>query len=73
MRTRLVDPTRLRALRQGRGYTLTALADKAGVSLSFVKYVEAGTTQPSDLYATALAEALGCDVTDFSDPKKEAA
>lgn len=73
MRDNLLDPARFRALRKARGLTLAALAARAGVSLSYVKLLEAGGCQPSDPYARALAEALGSDITDISVPKDAAA
>lgn len=73
MRDRHVSPEAFRALRKARGYTPAQLAERASVSLSYIKYIEAGSTQPSDLYAEALARALDCAVGDFSDPKSAAA
>lgn len=73
MRDRILEPTEFRRLRKASGLTLAGLANLAGVSLSFVKLVEAGSCQPSDPYARALAEALNCDINDFTTPKSAAA
>lgn len=72
MRDRLLVADRFRAMRKQRDLTLAELAAKAGVSLSFVKYVESGRTQPSDLYMKALAEALNCTVDELTEPKQAA-
>lgn len=73
MRDRVVDGATLREIRKARGLTQTKLAELAGVSLSYIKYVETGTSQPSDPYANVIAEALGCAVEAFSTPKEAAA
>lgn len=73
MRHRVVDGAALRQIRLDRELRVPELAEKAGVSASFIKYVEAGQTQPSDLYARALADALGVTVEEFSAPKTAAA
>lgn len=69
MRDRLLLADRFRAKRKQRDLTQVELAQKAGVSVSFVKYVEAGRTQPSDPYMKAFAEALNCTVEELSIPK----
>jgi transcriptional regulator with XRE-family HTH domain len=65
MRDRRLDPERFRARRQAEGLSTYELARRSGVSRSFIKYLEAGNNQPSDLYAQALATALNCEVDDF--------
>lgn len=55
----IITPSSLRALRKDHGLTLAGLAARAGVSLSALKYYEAGTHQPRPLALQALARELG--------------
>lgn len=73
MRDDTFRPDAFRALRKARGFTLAGLAKRAGTSVSYVKYLEAGTCEPSDPYAEAFARALDCTTADFSTPKTRAA
>lgn len=68
MRDRRLDPERFRAIRLEEGLTQVQLAQRAGVSVSYIKYLEAGRTQPSLPYATVLASAMSCTVADFTEP-----
>lgn len=58
MRRRDFDGAKFRARRQALALTQQQVADRAQVSLSFVKYVENGKSQPSDQFATFLAAAV---------------
>ncbi len=55
----------LRAARQGRGWTLAALAEAGGVSKGFVSQVENDKTSPSLDTLERLAGALGLTVVDL--------
>jgi transcriptional regulator with XRE-family HTH domain len=54
---------RLRAQRQGRGFSLDALATVSGVSRSMISEVERGTKVPTVLVLARLATALGVTVS----------
>lgn len=69
MKHRKVDPAKFRACREAAGLSQVQLSRTTGFSRSYIRAVETGDCQPGDLYASALAAVLGCDVTDFSDPK----
>jgi transcriptional regulator with XRE-family HTH domain len=53
---------KVRELRDTRGLSLKSLADRAGVSESFVSQVERGVANPSVASLRRLAEALGASV-----------
>jgi DNA-binding XRE family transcriptional regulator len=53
---------RVKAYRQGRGWTQAELAERAGVSRAAVSALEVGRLVPSVAAALALARALGCTV-----------
>jgi transcriptional regulator with XRE-family HTH domain len=73
MRDQILIPAVFRRRRKERNLTLAGLAELAGVSVSFIKLLEAGVCQPSDPYAETLARALDCTVEDFSVPKRDVA
>jgi transcriptional regulator with XRE-family HTH domain len=52
-------PRHLRALRQQRGLTLKAAAERSAVSLSYISDIECGRTQPSLAVLDRLAGAYG--------------
>lgn len=54
--------SRLRELRQARGWTLKYLSGQAGVSLATVHNIEAGRTYPSRQTQKALSDAFGLKV-----------
>lgn len=60
-----------RARRLELGLTHKQVADRAGVSESFVRYAEKNT-QPSDPYAAVLAHAVDLTPDDLSTPKPDA-
>jgi transcriptional regulator with XRE-family HTH domain len=68
-----VDGPRLRALRERHGVYRTELAEKADVSLSYLKYIEAGYRQPSVVVVYRIANNLGVDITEFCDPVDDSA
>jgi transcriptional regulator with XRE-family HTH domain len=53
---------RLRSLREGRGLSMKALADAAGVSESFLSQVERGAANPSVASLRRIAQGLGTSV-----------
>ena len=55
---KLLFPERLRTARHLRGLTLTALAEKGGMTGPTISAYERGTKDPGLSYAVALAEAL---------------
>lgn len=57
--------TRLRELRERQALSLRSLAERAGVSESFVSQVERGRANPSVASLRRLAEALGASVADL--------
>lgn len=63
-----MNGTRLRRVRERRGYRRTELRDKANVGLSYLKYIEAGDRQPSAVVVHRIARALGVSFTEFCDP-----
>lgn len=56
---------RLRVLREERGLSIKALADKVEVSESFLSQVERGTANPSVASLRRLAEGIGVSVGDL--------
>jgi transcriptional regulator with XRE-family HTH domain len=59
---------RLRAIRQLRRRTLKAVAERAGVSESFLSQVERGKASPSVASLSRIAAALGVSVADLFEP-----
>ena len=57
--------TRLREVRQKRGMTQQALADVAGMSLTYISNMEHGLKVPSLTTIIRLAVALNCKVIDL--------
>jgi transcriptional regulator with XRE-family HTH domain len=69
----VVGVGKVRLLRQERGWTLDALADRAGVTKSYLSKVERGQNVPSIAVAMRLAEALRIDVGElFGDTADDA-
>lgn len=58
-----VDGTKIRELREGIGYSLVKLANKAGISISFLSEVERNTKKPSLKTVEKIANTLGVSVT----------
>lgn len=59
---------RLRAIRRLRRATLRSIADRAGLSESFLSQVERGRANPSVASLTRIAAALGVHVSDLFEP-----
>lgn len=59
------DPRRLRRRRVAAGMSMTDLALKSGCSLSYLGQLERGEYSASAPVLAALAEALGCEITDL--------
>lgn len=70
MRDRHIDGRALRELRERSLMRQPELAERSGISLSYLKEIEglAGRPprQPSGLVAYAIARALGVDISEFS-------
>lgn len=63
----------IRTLRQSRNWTLAELADKSGLSLSFLSDIERGRTLPSLTTLDKIAEAFGLTLAiRFMDGHREA-
>lgn len=63
---RHVDGKKLREIRERLGLNRGELAEKSGVSLSWIKYIELEDRQPSGIKGYALARALEVDISAFS-------
>ena len=62
----------IKRIRKARGYTITYLADRAGVGISTISQVETGRRQ--NLQADILikiAKALGVDTAELPEPEQE--
>lgn len=74
VRDRIVSGEAIRRRRLQLELTQRRFAELCGhngrpMATSFVKYVEAGRCQPSDVNAQRMARVLQCTVEDFSTPK----
>jgi transcriptional regulator with XRE-family HTH domain len=56
-----INGDKLYKLRVSRGLTMTALAQRAGVSVSLISYIEQGKTAGSPTSARKLADALSSE------------
>jgi putative molybdopterin biosynthesis protein len=61
----MVDPQKVRALREAKGMSTRTLAREAGVSTETIYSVEHGKRLPSVTTLTKIARALGVEVKDF--------
>lgn len=64
--------TWLRTIRQMKGLTEKAVAEKAGVTQTFYHYIETGERNPMPRTAKAIAKVLGFDWTLFYEDGKSA-
>jgi transcriptional regulator with XRE-family HTH domain len=62
--------TKLRELRQARGWSQTELAEKSRLTRDGVAHLELGRRQPSWETVQVLADALGVDVNEFRETGK---
>jgi transcriptional regulator with XRE-family HTH domain len=62
---------RVRALRQGRGWSLDELAGRSGVSKGMVVQIEAGRTNPSVGTLCRIADAFGVTIARLVEPATE--
>lgn len=69
MRDRVFLGAELRRRRLALGLTLSETAIRASVSVSSLKYIEKGETQPGDNNAAALARAVEAELDDLTEPK----
>jgi transcriptional regulator with XRE-family HTH domain len=56
---------RLRSMRDRRGYSLRALAERCGLSINAISQIERGENSPTVSTLHRLANALGVQITDF--------
>ena len=63
--------TRLRELRQGRGFSLRALAERCGLSANAISRIERGESSPTVSSLHRLAGALGVLITEFFEAEPE--
>ena len=59
--------TRIRALREERGYTVNKLANLAGISQGFMRDIELGNKKPGIDTLTYICDALHISLRDFFD------
>jgi len=62
-----IKPAALRAARQRRGHTVTALAELSGVSKQRISDLESSAVGVMPPTAKRLADALGVDIEDIAD------
>ena len=62
---------RIKELRTERGLTVNGLANKAGISQSFLRDIELGNKQPTVEYLEYICEALKISLVDFFDVKDD--
>ena len=62
---------RIKELRTDRGLTVNGLANKAGISQSFLRDIELGNKQPTVEYLEYICEALRVSLVDFFDVKDD--
>lgn len=63
----------IRHLRGGHGWSRFEFARRSGVSVSYLKVIEAGTRQPSKRIAGIIADTLGVDLDAITAPAQSAA
>jgi transcriptional regulator with XRE-family HTH domain len=63
---------RIRELRDERGWNQTALAYRAGMSVSQISLIESGKRNPSAASLKNLADALEVDIAELFQPEYEA-
>lgn len=71
MKDRPFVPALLTEMRLRRLMNLRELSDATGVSYNYVKLLERGVHEPSDLYIAKLAHGLQCSVNDLTRPTIE--
>ncbi len=62
---------RIRALRQQRGLTLRALADRCNLSVNAIGLIERGRNSPTVASLQSLARAIGVEITEFFQDSRE--
>ena len=63
---------RIKELRTERGLTVNGLANKAGISQSFLRDIELGNKQPTVEYLEYICDALKVSLVDFFDVTDDA-
>lgn len=61
----MIDPQKVRQLRESKGMTTRMLAREAGISTETIYSIEHGRRQPTVTTLTKIARALGVEVKDF--------
>ena len=62
---------RIKELRTERGLTVNGLANKAGISQSFLRDIELGNKQPTVEYLEYICDALKVSLVDFFDVRED--
>ena len=65
MRTLTVDGRKVAELRERKGWTQQAAAQKMGISRALVSFIEVGERQPSAQVALQIVRALGVDLDEI--------
>lgn len=64
---------RIRSIREERGWSLRALAERCGLSINAISLIERGENSPTVSSLHLLATALGVSITDFFEDEREQA
>ena len=64
--------SRLHAMRESRGWTLDALADRTGLSKAYLSRLEAGVRQPSIVVLCSIAKVFGVSIATLFEQPDEA-
>lgn len=62
---------RIKELRTERGLTVNGLANRAGISQSFLRDIELGNKQPTVEYLEYICDALKVSLVDFFDVRED--
>jgi transcriptional regulator with XRE-family HTH domain len=65
--------SRIRSIREGRGWSLRALAERCGLSINAISLIERGENSPTVSSLHLLATSLGVSITDFFEDEQEQA
>lgn len=63
--------TRIKQIRETKGYSINKLANKAGVSQSYLRDIELGSKNPTVAFISLLCEQLEITLKDFFNDSEE--